>query len=174
MRPPPRPRGAARRGATAAGDDDGTRGSMMALGSAGRGRAWWRLRRPYLILLVTTVLAGLTVHLHGAGLAAPARDVLGDALWAAMILWLVTLAVPGAGLLRRAAAALAICFAVEFGQRIEHPVLRAIRGSTLGHLVIGSDFDARDLVAYTAGVAAAALIARTAVGPGRVRAVDRA
>ncbi|HEX6560255.1 MAG TPA: DUF2809 domain-containing protein, partial [Longimicrobiales bacterium] len=100
-------------------------------------------RRAYVVLLLITVVVGLTIHLHGFGLAPRARDILGDALWAAMIFWLVSLAAPNAGLARRAAAALTICFAVELSQRIEHPVLHAVRSSTLGHLVIGSDFDAR-------------------------------
>jgi hypothetical protein len=75
-----------------------------------------------------------------------------------MIFWIVSLAAPNGALLPRAAAALAICFAVELSQRIDHPALGAVRGSSLGHLVIGSDFDARDLAAYTAGIAAAVLL----------------
>lgn len=130
--------------------------------SAGRDSQSGQGRLPYVILLLVTLAAGLTIHLHAAGLSGTARDILGDALWAAMILWLVTLVAPGAGLLQRASAALAICFAVEFSQELKHPVLQAVRGSTLGHLVLGSDFDARDLVAYTAGVGTAALLARTA------------
>ena len=121
------------------------------------------LRRTYVLLLVGTVLIGLTIHLHGLGLGERARDVLGDALWAAMIFWLVSLAAPDSRLAVRAAAALAVCFAVELGQRIDHPMLRAVRGSTLGHLVLGSDFDARDLAAYAGGVAAAILVDRTGV-----------
>lgn len=120
------------------------------------------LRRTYFILLLITVTIGLTVHLHGIGLGALARDILGDALWAAMIVWLVSLAVPNGGLLQRASVALAICFAVELSQRIDHPVLEAVRRTTLGHLVIGSDYAARDLAAYTAGIVMAALIERTA------------
>jgi hypothetical protein len=117
-----------------------------------------RGRPTYLVLAIATVIAGLTVHLHGTGLPAALRDILGDALWAAMIFWLVSLAAPTVTLSWRAFAALAICFAVELSQLLEHPVLEAVRGSTLGHLVIGSDFDARDLVAYGGGIVAAALL----------------
>ena len=114
-------------------------------------------RRRYAILAVITIVVGLTIHLHGLGLAAPVRDVLGDALWAAMIFWLISLAAPNTSLLLRASIALALCFAVELSQQIEHPVLHAVRNLPFGHIVIGSDFDARDLIAYTAGIAAAAL-----------------
>ncbi|MGZ8492750.1 MAG: DUF2809 domain-containing protein [Gemmatirosa sp.] len=37
----------------------------------------------------------------------------------------------------------------------------ALRGTRLGHLVLGTDFDARDLLAYAAGVACAAALAAT-------------
>jgi hypothetical protein len=116
------------------------------------------LRRAYVILALITVVLGLAVHFGGSGLPPRTRDVVGDALWAAMIFWLVSLAVPSVGIARRAAAALAVCVVVELSQKLEHPILHAIRGTTIGHLVIGSDFDARDLVAYTAGIVAAVLL----------------
>jgi hypothetical protein len=117
-------------------------------------------RRAYGILVFGTIVAGLAIHLHGIGLATAARDVLGDALWAAMVLWLVSMAAPNAGIPWRATAAVAICAAVELSQLIQHPVLEIVRGSTFGHLVIGSDFDARDLAAYCGGIAVAALVDR--------------
>ena len=120
-------------------------------------------RRSYAILLLVTVAIGLAVHLQGMSLAPPVRDVAGDALWAAMIFWLISLTLPAAPLGLRAAAALAVCFMVEITQLMEHPLLNAFRSSTLGHLVIGSDFDARDLAAYSAGVFVAALVAKVAV-----------
>jgi hypothetical protein len=118
----------------------------------------YSLRGAYLVLLVVTVIIGLAVHLYGGALSAPVRDVAGDALWAAMIFWLVSLVATNAVLAARAAGALAICFAVELGQRIQHPTLDAMRSSALGHLILGSDFDARDLAAYALGVALAVVI----------------
>ena len=115
-------------------------------------------RRTYFILLIVTVAVGLAVHLHGSGLPPAIRDVLGDALWAAMIVWLVSLAAPNAALWGRAAVALAICCTVELAQLIKHPALEAMRSSTLGHLVLGSDFFPRDLVAYAGGIAAAVML----------------
>lgn len=123
-------------------------------------------RSRYALLVVVTIAIGLAVHFHGLGLPASVRDVLGDALWAAMIFWLVSLAAPSAGIPARAAVALAICFAVELSQQVEHPVLQAIRSSSFGHVIVGSDFDARDLIAYTAGVATAVLIDATLIRPG--------
>jgi len=116
-------------------------------------------RRTYVILLISIIALGLAIHLHGFGLPGAARDILGDALWASMIFWIASLGAPGSAIVARVVMALAICFAVEFSQHIRHPMLAAIRGTSLGHLVLGSDFDARDLVAYTAGIAVSAGLA---------------
>lgn len=118
------------------------------------------LRLRYLALAVATIVVGLGVHLHAAFLAAAPRDVLGDALWAAMIVWWVSAVAPHARRGRRGAVALAVCWAVELGQRVHGPALDAVRGTLPGHLVLGSGFDPRDLAAYAAGVAAALLADR--------------
>ena len=115
----------------------------------------------YAVLAFITIVLGLITHLHGFGLPAPARDILGDALWAAMIFWLSALIAPHASAVARASVAVAVCLAVELSQLIQHPAFTAVRSSTLGHLVIGSDFDARDLLAYLAGIAGALILERT-------------
>jgi hypothetical protein len=101
--------------------------------------------------------AGLLVHLRGAALGPLARDVAGDALWAAMMMWLVSLAAPGARLWLRSVAAFAVCAAVELSQAYHGPVLDGIRATEPGRLLLGSGFDPRDFGAYALGVAAAAL-----------------
>ncbi|AHG92776.1 Protein of unknown function DUF2809 (plasmid) [Gemmatirosa kalamazoonensis] len=119
-------------------------------------------RGTYVALAVATIAVGLAVHLGGSAMPAAARDFVGDALWAAMIAWWVGAAVPDVALPRRAAVALALCFVVEVSQLYHAPALDAVRGTTLGHLVLGSGFDARDLAAYALGVLVAALIERAA------------
>ncbi len=117
-----------------------------------------QLRRTYVGLALGTIALGLVVHLRGAAaLGATARDVLGDALWAMMIYWWVGVIAPSMSLARRSVVALLICVAVEFGQLVRTPWLTAVRATRLGHLMLGSDFDARDLLAYATGVALAAL-----------------
>ena len=102
---------------------------------------------------------GLAVHLHGGAILGLAlRDVLGDALWAMMIAWLVAATVPGASLRTRAIAALAICFAVEFSLLLHVPSLDALLHTMAGHLVLGSGFDPRDFFSYALGVLAATLL----------------
>jgi len=111
---------------------------------------------------------GLGVHLHGGSiLGLPLRDILGDALWAMMIAWLVAAAVPGASLRARAIAALSICFSVEISQRFHIPTVEALRHTFAGHLVLGSGFDPRDFFSYSLGVLAATLLERTVRGRGR-------
>lgn len=119
-----------------------------------------RARLAYVALAVGTIVVGLAVHKGGRGLPAAARDVAGDALWAAMWVWWLGVLRPEARLRVRAGGALAIAFAVELGQLYHSPAVDAVRRTTLGHLVLGSDFDARDLAAYALGVAAAAALDR--------------
>jgi hypothetical protein len=88
------------------------------------------------------------------------RDVLGDALWAAMVVWWIAAVAPASRLPWRAAVALAFCFAVEFSQLWHFPALDALRRTTAGHLALGSGFDPRDFAAYAAGVLAAVLLER--------------
>jgi hypothetical protein len=115
-----------------------------------------RDRLAYVSLAVATIAIGLLVHLRGTLLNTDMRDVLGDALWAAMMFWWVSAVVPTASPVRRGSGALAICFTVELSQLIDVPALDALRGTLFGRLVLGSGFDVRDLAAYLAGVMAAA------------------
>ncbi len=112
------------------------------------------------VIAAVTIGIGLIVHWHGAPLGQTARDVAGDALWAAMMFWLVSIVAPGVRWRCAAVIALGICFAVEVSQRYHTPSLDALRGTTIGHLVLGSGFDPRDFAAYTAGVLAAMLLDR--------------
>jgi len=126
-----------------------------------------RTRAIYIVLALATIVVGLLVHEWGAALGPVARDVVSDALWAVMIAWWVGALIPGAPLPARSAAAYAICAGVELSQLYHTPALDAIRATTLGQLVLGSGFDARDLAAYAAGVAAAAFLEAAVVMRGR-------
>jgi hypothetical protein len=121
---------------------------------------WLRVRLRYLALAVGTILLGLVVHLRGGALSPAMRDILGDALWAAMATWWISAVVPATRLSWRAAMALAFCFAIEFSQLVHSPALDTLRQTTAGHLVLGSGFDPRDFPSYAAGVLAAVLLER--------------
>lgn len=119
---------------------------------------WFRLRITYLALAFATIALGLAVHERGDALSPVVRDVLGDALWAAMVAWAIAAIAPAMKLTRRAAIALAVCFGVEFSQMIHTPALDELRRTTAGQLVLGSGFLPRDLAAYAAGVLVAVLL----------------
>ncbi len=119
-------------------------------------------RARFVALALGTIVVGLVVHRGGLPLPGTARDVVGDALWAMMIAWWVGAIVPAAPAGRRSGAALGICALVEASQLYHAPLLDGWRQSVLGHLVLGSDFDPRDLAAYAAGVLAAWLLERAA------------
>lgn len=122
--------------------------------------AWLRIRLPYVALAVATIFVGLAVHLGGTFLPSAVRDVTGDALWAMMMTWWLGAVAPASRVPLRGGAALAVCFAVEASQLYRAPALDALRRTTAGHLVLGSGFDPRDLVAYTVGVVTAVLLER--------------
>ena len=119
-----------------------------------------RTRASYVALALGTIALGLGVHWRGGVLSSTFRDVLGDALWAAMVAWWIGAIAPGASLRTRAATALTICVAVEVSQLYHSAVVDALRSTTAGSLILGSGFDPRDLVAYTLGVLLAVIIER--------------
>lgn len=112
----------------------------------------------YVALALCTIVVGLFVHLRGSMLGAVTQDVLGDALWAAMLLWWISALAPQRTRLMRSAIALVVCVAIELSQLSHASILEAVRASRLGMLVLGSGFDPRDLVAYTLGIVIAALL----------------
>ena len=117
-----------------------------------------RRRAPYVAFALGVIALGLAVHRGVIPLPPAARDIGGDALWAAMMFAWIGAVMPGVGVWPRSAVALAICWAVELSQLVQLPALVAARETTLGHLVLGSDYDPRDFIAYAAGVLVAALV----------------
>lgn len=119
-----------------------------------------RTREWYIALALGTIALGLSVHWRGSILGPALRDILGDALWAAMIVWWVGAITPDTSLGVRAAVALALCAGVEVSQLYHTPMLDMARSTTVGQLVLGTGFDARDLASYTFGVLAAVFLER--------------
>ena len=111
-------------------------------------------------LTMTVLVMGLMVHRANLGLSAVFRDVLGDALWALMMFHALGAAFPRLRLATHVIVSLVLCFAVEFSQLYHTPWLDELRATVPGHLVLGSGFDSRDLVAYTIGVLAGWCIER--------------
>ena len=122
-----------------------------------------RRRVRYLVLAIGTIAIGLIIHLGGGLLSPSVRDVLGDGLWAMMIVWWMGVAAPRLPLRTRGLAAFAICVGVELSQRYHAPLLDTLRRTVLGQLVLGSGYDPRDLISYAVGVGIAVVLARAKV-----------
>ncbi len=121
-----------------------------------------RSRTPYIVLAILTIALGLFVHRSPGALGSVAQDMLGDALWAMMMCWWVAALAPTIRVWPRSLTALGVCVVVELSQLLHTPVLDHVRATTLGHLVLGSGFDPRDLLSYALGVGAAVLLEQAA------------
>lgn len=114
-----------------------------------------------LVALVAVVAAGLAVHRLLP--ASVASDVAGDALYAVAAYTGLVLLLPRARRSILAAAAALWCIAVELLQLTGVPVALAER-IPVAALVLGSGFDARDLVVYVLAVASALGVDRAVSG----------
>ena len=121
-----------------------------------------RNRRIYVLLILVTVLAGLSTRVLKSRLPA-LGDMAGDALWATMVFFLLSFAWPAAKVGKRAAGAVAISFAVEFSQIYHAAWIDEIRRTWLGSMVLGSAFDWRDLFCYVGGVVFGIIVERWAL-----------
>ena len=77
-----------------------------------------------------------------------------------MIAWWAGAVAPRLRLAARNAASYAGCVAIEASQLYRAPGIDAVRATWLGHSVLGSGFDMRDLGAYALGVVGAAVLTR--------------
>ncbi|KPC79375.1 MULTISPECIES: DUF2809 domain-containing protein [unclassified Streptomyces] len=103
---------------------------------------------------LVTVAAGLGVRSTASGDVA---KYAGDALYTVLIHTLVVLLVPRVRPLTAAGAALAVSWAVELAQLTGAPAELAQR-STVARLVLGSTFNAPDLLWYAVGAALACAV----------------
>jgi hypothetical protein len=114
------------------------------------------LRARYFAALLAVICMGLATRLsHG-----PLADSIGDALWTVMIYLLVRITFPAVPMGRAFVAAAAISWAVEFQQLYRAEWILKLRATTIGHLILGSDFDWRDLPSYLMGAACALALDR--------------
>jgi len=123
------------------------------------------------VAAVVVVAAGLATARYGSGAAA---DALGDALYAVLVLLLVTLAVPRWSRPAQAGLAVALCWAVELSQLTGAPAAAAAVWPPLRYL-LGTTFVATDLLWYAVGVllASCGTLLASRVGGARRAAVTR-
>ena len=110
----------------------------------------------YAIAIVVVIIIGLTSRQYLQLGKYP-----GDTLWTMMVFLILGITLPRVSSLKIATLALFISYAVEFGQLYRAPWLVAIRSTTIGHLILGSDFGWGDLAAYTVGALLALVVERS-------------
>jgi len=122
--------------------------------------------------IAVTIAAGLASRKYPWLLPAALGKYPGDVLWAQVVYWAVCWVIPTASRRRVSALALAVCYADEFSQLYQAPWINHLRATTAGHLVLGSTFSWRDLLAYTVGVAlcTAVEVIWFRIGGGRAKA----
>lgn len=106
------------------------------------------------LLAVSAVAVGLSVHRWGRGEVA---DIAGDALYAVLMYLLVGLLLPRMRAPRVALLAFVVCAVIELFQLTSLPRAWSAVFPPIG-LVLGSGFDARDLVVYAAATVVAGLV----------------
>jgi len=117
-----------------------------------------RSRVLYLALTCLTIGLGLASRRYPAFLPAFVARYAGDALWAAVVFWILALVWRRAGTGALAGGALVIAIAVECSQLYHAPWIDSIRQTRVGALVLGSGFLWSDLVCYAAGIGIAAAL----------------
>ena len=107
-----------------------------------------KLRMPYALaavaVFVIEILIALYVH------DAVIRPYIGDSL-AVILLYLGLRAVTPMRVLQAALTALAIAFAIEFGQLFHLIDMLGLRGNRIAGFILGGYFDVKDLGCYAAG-----------------------
>lgn len=112
-----------------------------------------RNRALYLMLVFSTIAAGLASRYFAHYFPEFINLGLGDALYALMMFWIIGFVFNRLSSLQIAAISLGICFLIETSQLIQTDLLIAIRSTRLGALILGNGFLWSDWLAYTIGVA---------------------
>jgi hypothetical protein len=103
------------------------------------------------VIFLTEIMIGLFVH------DAVIRPYIGDSL-AVILVYLAVRAVTLLRIFPATALALAIAFAIEFGQMFHLINALGLRGNRIAGFILGGYFDVTDLGCYVAGAAAVLVV----------------
>jgi len=101
-----------------------------------------------MVLIIATLMAGLTIRLIPLGVPALIVKYGGSMLWALTIYWIVSALLPSLRLLVIAVISAALTTAVEFFKLHHSPAIDAFRLTIPGILLLGRVFSAWDILAY--------------------------
>jgi len=114
-----------------------------------------RLRITYLFIIPCIIAIGLLVRIKQDWFTDSVNLYLGDALYAAMFLYVYSFLMPYRPDVLRAGYALATCYCIEFLQLYTAPWIMQLRATLPGKLLLGQGFLWSDILAYTIGVTVA-------------------
>jgi Protein of unknown function (DUF2809) len=118
-----------------------------------------RRSRPLWIGVIAAVIVfGLGTRSPDVPFSRLITGYVGDAAWALAVFLGYGLLFPSLSTRKVAVFAAATSFGVELSQFYHPHWLDLVRSTTLGHLVLGSGFDAVDLICYSIGIGAGALL----------------
>ncbi|CAG0942864.1 hypothetical protein BROC_02031 [Candidatus Brocadiaceae bacterium] len=116
-----------------------------------------RNRTHYACAVVLIIISGITSR-HYHFFPAFLNKYPEDALWALMVFLGFCFIFQKQKTRYCALYALLFSFGIEFSQLYQANWLNTIRQTTLGHLILGSGFDAIDFIAYSIGIVLGILI----------------
>lgn len=107
----------------------------------------------YLFVTFIIVVSGLASRKFGSLLPVFVANYSGDTLWAAMVYFGFRFLFPFSPAIRTACWALLFSYCIEISQLYQADWINAIRGTTLGALILGHGFLWTDMICYTVGIA---------------------
>lgn len=122
-----------------------------------------RSRKRYAVLTIVVMVSGLLSRKAVFLFPEVVTTYLGDALWALMIFFGVLFLFPKLKTYQAWLVSLLFCWFIEATQLYHAPWIDALRGTTLGGLILGFGFLWSDIVAYTLGTFGGALIDRALI-----------
>jgi len=117
-----------------------------------------RNRYKHLILIILTLIIGLSSRKYPQFFLPFLAEYLGDTLWALLVFWLLGFVFIHKTSLKLAIAALVFSYCIEISQLYHAPWIDSIRNTTLGALVLGHGFLWTDILCYTIGILSGYLI----------------
>ncbi len=111
-------------------------------------------------LIAVVILFGLSTRLPAFPASRGMTGYIGDAAWALAVFFGYGLLVRSLPTIQTVVLAAATSLLVELLQLYHAVWIDSVRATTLGRLVLGSDFDPVDLICYGAGIGIGAFIER--------------
>jgi Protein of unknown function (DUF2809) len=110
-----------------------------------------RSRIKIIFVLFLVIALGLASRKFPALFPSVLEKYPGDALWAVAVYIAWAFVLPKQSRFILLALAMGTSFLVEFSQLYHAPWIDSIRSNSIGHLFLGSTYNAMDLVAYSIG-----------------------